>query len=85
MLRDQQVQFGGRTIGAELRNPDFVRLADAFGVRARRVQSPDALRTALAEELAAGEPSLIEVAIEPGSETSPWNLIHMKTRPSLSR
>ena len=45
----------------------------------------DALRTALAEELAAGEPSLIEVAIEPGSETSPWNLIHMKTRPSLSR
>ena len=85
VLRDQQVQFGGRTIGAELRNPDFVRLADAFGVRARRVQSPDALRTALAEELAAGEPSLIEVAIEPGSETSPWNLIHMKTRPSLSR
>lgn len=85
VLRDQQVQFGGRTIGAELRNPDFIRLAEAFGVRARRVQSPDALRSALAEELAAGEPSLIEVAIEPGSETSPWNLIHMKTRPSLSK
>jgi hypothetical protein len=37
---------------------------------------------ALEEDLAAGQPALIEVAIEPGIETSPWHLIHMRTRPS---
>jgi acetolactate synthase I/II/III large subunit len=82
VLRDQQQQFGGRTIGARLDNPDFVRLAEAFAVHARRVGSPDELRRALAEELAAGRPSLIEVTIAPGSETSPWSLIHMRNRPS---
>ena len=82
VLRDQETQFGGRTIGARLDNPDFVRLAESFGVRGRRVADPAALRRALAEELAAGQPALIEVAIEPGIEASPWSLIHMRTRPS---
>jgi acetolactate synthase-1/2/3 large subunit len=85
VLRDQETQFGGRTIGARLENPDFVRLAETFGVRGRRVADPVALRRALSEELAAGQPSLIEVTIEPGTETSPWNLIHMRTRPSQVR
>src|SRR5258706_70785 len=70
VLRDQETQFGGRTIGARLDNPDFVRLAEAFGVRGRRVADPAALRSALAEELAAGQPALIEVTIAPGTETS---------------
>ena len=82
VLRDQETQFGGRTIGARLDNPDFVRLAEAFGVRGRRVADPAALQRALAEELATGQPALIEVAVEPGTETSPWGLIHMRARPS---
>ncbi|MEO8465806.1 MAG: thiamine pyrophosphate-dependent enzyme [Gammaproteobacteria bacterium] len=82
VLRDQETQFGGRIIGARLDNPDFVRLAESFGVRARRVADPAALKRALEEELAEGQPALIEVTIEPGTETSPWNLIHMRTRPS---
>jgi acetolactate synthase-1/2/3 large subunit len=81
VLRDQEIQFGGRTIGARLDNPDFVRLAEAFGVHGRRVADPVALQRVLAEELSAGQPALIEVTVEPGSETSPWNLIHMRTRP----
>jgi acetolactate synthase-1/2/3 large subunit len=83
VLRDQQLQFGGRTIGAELVNPDFLKLADSFGVAAERVHSPGALRVALERALAAGHPALLEVALEPGVETSPWDLIHMRTRPSL--
>jgi acetolactate synthase I/II/III large subunit len=82
VLRDQETQFGGRVIGARLDNPDFVRLAETFGVRGRRVADPAALRRALAEEIAAGHPALIEVTIEPGTETSPWSLIHMRARPS---
>jgi len=82
VLRDQQTQFGGRAIGSRLKNPDFVKLADSFGVAARRVASPDELRGALETELAAARPALIEVAVEPGTETSPWPFIHMRKRPS---
>jgi acetolactate synthase-1/2/3 large subunit len=84
VLRDQQQQFGGRTIGSKLVNPDFVRLGESFGVTSRRVTSPAELRAALELELAASRPALIEVALEPGSESSPWPLIHMRSRPSLA-
>jgi acetolactate synthase-1/2/3 large subunit len=82
VLRDQQLQFGGRTIGSRLANPDFVRLAESFGVAARRVTTPHELRGALESELAAARPALIEVAMEPGTESSPWPFIHMRRRPS---
>ena len=84
VLRDQQLQFGGRTIGSRLQNPDFVRLADSFGVAARRVTEPKDLQRALEAELAAARPALIEVAIEAGAEQSPWPLIHMRKRPSAT-
>ena len=82
VLRDQQVQFGGRTIGSRFQNPDFVKLADSFGVAARRVKEPHELQRALEAELAAARPALIEVALEAGVEQSPWPLIHMRKRPS---
>jgi acetolactate synthase-1/2/3 large subunit len=82
VLRDQEVQYGGRTIGSRLKNPDFVRLAESFGVAARRVTKPRELARALEAELALTRPALIEVALEPGSETSPWPFIHMRRRPS---
>jgi acetolactate synthase-1/2/3 large subunit len=82
VLRDQELQFGGRTIGSRLQNPDFVKLAESFGVASRRVTNPDELRRALEAELAAARPALIEIALEPGTETSPWPFIHMRKRPS---
>jgi acetolactate synthase-1/2/3 large subunit len=82
VLRDQQLQYGGRAIGSRLQNPDFVRLAESFGVAARRVEQPNELQLALEAELAAARPALIEVAIEAGVEQSPWPLIHMRKRPS---
>jgi len=82
VLRDQQLQFGGRTIGSRFQNPDFIRLAESFGVAARRVKEPHELQRALEDELAAARPALIEVALETGVEQSPWPLIHMRKRPS---
>jgi acetolactate synthase-1/2/3 large subunit len=81
VLRDQELQFGGRTIGCRLDNPDFISLAESFGVTGVRVRDPLALRVALERALAADHPTLIEVALEPGSETSPWSLIHMRAKP----
>jgi acetolactate synthase-1/2/3 large subunit len=82
VLRDQQLQFGNRTLGSRLQNPDFVRLAESFGVSARRVKDPHELQRAVEAELAAARPALIEVPIEAGVEQSPWPLIHMRKRPS---
>jgi acetolactate synthase-1/2/3 large subunit len=82
VLRDQQQQFGGRTIGAELLNPDFVRLGESFGVAAVRVATPGALRAALERALAADAPALIEVTVPRGTEASPWPYIHMRSRPA---
>jgi acetolactate synthase-1/2/3 large subunit len=84
VLRDQQLQFGGRTIGSRLDNPDFVRLAESFGVAGYRVDSPAALEPVLEAAIETQRPALIEVTIESGSETSPWPFIHMNTRPSAA-
>lgn len=72
VLRDQQRLFDGRVFGSELRNPDFVKLAGSFDVAAVRVSTPQALRTELERALATNAPALIEVSLDPGSETSPW-------------
>ncbi|MEQ1580382.1 MAG: thiamine pyrophosphate-dependent enzyme [Steroidobacteraceae bacterium] len=62
----QQMQrelYGGRVIASDLVNPDFVRLAESFGVRAGRARSPTELATLLERALAADEPALIEVPV----------------------
>lgn len=78
VLRDQRERFAGRVYGAMLHNPDFVRLAEAFGVAAEAVDTPDALRPALERALAAGAPRLIEVRMPAGCETSPWPFLAPK-------
>ena len=73
--RDQQEKFGSRLIGADLENPDFVKVARAFGADAYRVLSPDELKPVLAGAIDADRPAVIEVQVERGSEASPWKYI----------
>ena len=65
VFRDQKTRFEGRTYGSELHNPDFVRLAQAYGARGVRVENQDAdrLEVALAEALDSEVPTLIEVPV----------------------
>jgi acetolactate synthase I/II/III large subunit len=84
VLRDQQSMFDGRVLGANLVNPDFLKLADAFGVRGARARSPEELRRVLETAFAEGGPWLIEVPVEPGSEASPWRFIHPRPHPGAS-
>lgn len=46
---------------ARLTNPDFMKFADAFGVAATRVRTPEELKIAVEKALAAGEMHLIEL------------------------
>jgi acetolactate synthase-1/2/3 large subunit len=73
--RDQQMRFEGHVIGAELVNPDFIKLAESFGVAASRVTSPAKLRPVLEKAVAGDLPVLIEVMVERGSEANPWPFI----------
>ena len=68
IARLQQAQFGA-AFAADLVNPDFVRLAEAFGAWAARASTPEEVGAALAAALRANRPALIEapVRLEP-----PW-------------
>ncbi len=61
--RIQRRQFNERTIASDLTNPDFVKLAEAFGIAGRRCQTGADLETAITEALKANEPTLIEVPV----------------------
>jgi len=74
--RDQRERFDGRVVASDLVNPDFVKLAESFGVTAARVTSPGAFRPALEKALAHGGPCLIDIEVPRDSEATPWTFIH---------
>ena len=74
--RDQRTRFEGRVVAADLLNPDFVKLAESFGVAASRVTSPDHFRPALEKALAHGGPYLVVIEVPRDSEATPWTFIH---------
>jgi acetolactate synthase-1/2/3 large subunit len=59
----QQRRYESRYLGVDLRNPDFSKLAGAFGVRAWQVDSEAAVARALREAIASRETALIEVRL----------------------
>ena len=65
VLRDQASRFGGRTVGAELHNPDFVKLAQVYGANGVRADGPEELEAALRDALALDAPALIHVPVGP--------------------
>ena len=74
MLRFDQRRQARETYGVDLLTPDFVALAQAFGVRAERVDGlTDAFADALARHLADPEPSVLVAgaALQPPPTTSP--------------
>ena len=72
--RQQKEWFGGRVIASDLHNPDFVQLAESFGLTGYRVRTPDELRPVLRGALADSGPALIEVVLTEDMPT-PWPFI----------
>lgn len=60
----QEKLSGGNTLGADLKHPDFMKLADAHGIPGTRIESLGALDAALREGLSRPGPALIEVVAE---------------------
>jgi acetolactate synthase-1/2/3 large subunit len=70
---DQSYRYSGRSLGGDLRSPDFVRYAEAFGARGCRVDSVQKVPDAVAAALEHDAPTLIEApcpqALPPWIET----------------
>lgn len=71
--RDQNIRPGKHVLGTEFVNPDFVKLAEAFGAAGERVDSPQALEAAIARGFDRAGPTLIEVPVD--RMPSPWPYI----------
>ena len=63
--RIQQENYRGRTIASDLLNPDFVKLAESFGMLGLRTETPDGLQDAIKEAFKHDGPALIEVPVGP--------------------
>jgi len=73
--RSQELRYGNRLIGCDLANPDFVELAESFGMGGTRVTTPGELTKALAKAIKADQPQLIHVPVGPMPD--PWKFVHL--------
>jgi acetolactate synthase-1/2/3 large subunit len=55
--------FGNRAMATELKNPDYVKLADAYGIPGVRAQSPAELAQAVTHAFSVSGPTIIDVPI----------------------
>jgi acetolactate synthase-1/2/3 large subunit len=76
--RMQKQLYDNRIIASELRNPDFVKLAEAFGAQGLRANSMDELRSAIRQGLMTDGPTLIDIPV--GEMPSPWQALFQRQR-----
>jgi acetolactate synthase I/II/III large subunit len=65
----QERHYPGRVVGTDLRNPDFVAYAHAFGAHGALVERSEDFPGALDEALRCGGPALIELRVDPQAIT----------------
>jgi len=61
----QKAGFGGRYFSVDFSRTDHARVAEAFGVKAFRVEKPENLKTALAAAAEHGGPALVDILTQP--------------------
>ncbi|MEZ5707524.1 MAG: thiamine pyrophosphate-binding protein [Burkholderiaceae bacterium] len=76
----QEREYPTHVSGSDLRNPDFCRLAEAYGYAAERVVHTDEVEPALLRALARPEGTLIEVMLDPEVLTTRGTLSAIRNR-----
>jgi Thiamine pyrophosphate-requiring enzymes [acetolactate synthase, pyruvate dehydrogenase (cytochrome), glyoxylate carboligase, phosphonopyruvate decarboxylase] len=64
VIRQWQEMNYGTSYSVELKNPDFIRLADAYGIGAERILRVEDVSGAVERALESGEPRLLEFMVE---------------------
>ena len=60
----QQLFFDRRYSSVALKNPDFIKIAEGFGVPGRKIDKPEELKEAVAEMIAHEGPYLLHITVE---------------------
>ncbi len=60
ILRAQIEQFNGHILGMQLYNPDFVKLAEAYGARGVKAEGAEQLEAVLRKAFTIDAPTLID-------------------------
>jgi acetolactate synthase I/II/III large subunit len=66
----QEREYPGRVSGSDLFNPDFAKLAEAFGFAAFRAESTEQVGPSLDAAIAAGKPALLHLRLSSDVSTS---------------
>ena len=74
--RLQKLGYDGRVIASDLKNPDFVKLGESFGIPSMRATDPASLRGCMNEALKINGPTLIEIPV--GEFPDPWHIFQRK-------
>jgi acetolactate synthase I/II/III large subunit len=64
----QKTGYQGRYFAVDFSRTDHARVAEAFGLKAFRVEDPDRLEPALRTAIEAGGPTLVDVIAQPLQE-----------------
>ncbi len=73
VARAQTQRYGGRVIGTDLRNPDFVKLAEAYGAAGFRAANTGELAHCLRKAFDVRGPAVIEVPVT--QTANPWQFL----------
>lgn len=80
----EEREYPGRQIATELRNPDFVAWAEAFGAQGERVTATAEFAPALERALSAGRPAVIELMVDQELISSNITLSALRERVAAS-
>lgn len=81
VARAQTLRFGGRVIGTQLVNPDFAKLAEAYGAAGYRATTAEQLGDCLRKAFDQRGPAIIEVPVR--ETANPWqHLLLPRVRPA---
>ena len=81
----QEREYPARVYGTALRNPDFVKLAQAYGCHGERVTETGQFAAAFDRARAAGAPALIELVIDPQAITAGQTIDEIRAKALAAR
>ena len=81
----QEREYPARVYGTALRNPDFVKLAQAYGCHGERVTETAQFAAAFERARAAGTPALIELVIDPQAITAGQTIDEIRAKAQAAR
>jgi acetolactate synthase-1/2/3 large subunit len=74
----QERRYPGRVVGTDLRNPDFVAYARAFGAHGALVERTEDFADAFEEALTCGRPAVLELRVDPEAITPRGTLSELR-------